>query len=253
MTPLRSGFSVESVAARRRRGHPASMGTEAAADGPLTWTLLESLDDDTRAEVLSRCRRRVFERGELLCRQGDPGESMHLIESGRLSVSAALPSGDRATLRILGPGECFGEPALVGPFEHRTAEVRAMEPSTTLVLRRSTFEALLAKDHALERALLLLLAERVDQLSTALLEGLFVGLDRRVERRLVELAGRGQGGERDVVLMLTQAQLADLAGGTRPSVNAALQRLARAGIISLGRGRVLIHDLDELTRRAARA
>lgn len=253
MTPLRSHDVLESVAARSPGGHPASMGTDAAPDRAVSWTLLASLDEHSRAEVLSRCRRRNFERGELLCRQGDPGESMHLIETGRLSVSASLPSGDRVTLRILGPGECFGELALVGPFTSRTAEVRAMEPSSTLVLRRAAFEALLAQDHSLERALLLLLAERVDQLSTALLEGLFVGLDRRVERRLVELAGRGSGGEGTVVLLLTQAQLADLAGGTRPSVNAALQRLVRAGIISLGRGRVLIHDLGELTRRAARA
>lgn len=70
-----------------------------------------------------------------------------------------------------------------------------------------------------------------------------VGLDRRTYRRLLEPAESCAGGSAPAVVPFTQTQLAELTGGTRPSVDQALQRLVADGTVSLGRGRIEVHDL----------
>lgn len=65
----------------------------------------------------------------------DPADTVHLIVSGRFAVRVRTPVGDTAILTVLGPGELFGEVALLGPEQRRTATVEALEAAET----RSTF------------------------------------------------------------------------------------------------------------------
>jgi CRP/FNR family transcriptional regulator, cyclic AMP receptor protein len=99
--------------------------------------------------------------------------------------------------------------------------------------------------------LLALLSRRVEELSNRLVEAMYDGLDRRVHRRLLDLVRtyRPDGAGDPVMIPVTQEQLAELVGGTRPSVNQVLQRLAHEGVVELGRGRIVIHRPDELARR----
>ncbi len=110
---------------------------------------------------------------------------------------------------------------------------------------------LLRRDHrAGEQLLLTLLARRVEELSGRLLEMTYAGLDRRVYRRLHELAELYAEQPGPVTVPLTQELLADLVGGTRPSVNAVLQRLAGRGVVVLGRGRITVADRGWLADRS---
>ena len=106
--------------------------------------LFERLEDDARREVWAHMRRRRFARGEVLFHQGDPGDSLHLIVKGRVSVRTATPRGDRAILRVLGPDQVVGEFALVSPAP-RAATVTALEPTETMTLDRATFADLRTK------------------------------------------------------------------------------------------------------------
>ncbi len=100
---------------------------------------------------------------------------------------------------------------------------------------------------AAEQLLLLLLARRVEELSGRLLEAMYDDLDHRVARRLSHLTQVYAAGRPDPVeVPLTQEQLADLVGGTRPSVNQVLQRLAAEGVLRLGRGRITVLTRDRL-------
>lgn len=217
------------------------------------WPLLASLGEDDRAELTRAARPRTFAKGEVVCHEGDPADSMHLVAEGRLSVRVSMPSGDQAMVNLLGPGDYFGELALLRQDGRRTATIAALEPARTLVVTESAFRRLCGAHPGIERALTQTLADRVDKLSHRVVELMYVGLDRRVYRRLLELAL----GYRDdptrtdlpVVVPFTQTQLADLTGGTRPSVNQALQRLVDDGTVTLGRGRIEVHDLRALRRR----
>jgi CRP/FNR family transcriptional regulator, cyclic AMP receptor protein len=212
------------------------------------WTLLAGLEPRELREFVSLGRSREFGRREIICHAGDPADALHLVEAGHLAVRVGLSSGANATLNILGPGQYFGELALLNPNRRRTATVVALEPSRTLAIAGSAFDALRAKNPAVERALSTILADRVDTLSQRLVHTMYDGLDRRVLLRLVELASSyGQDG-RTATIPLSQTELADLVGATRPSVNQVLQRLASEHVIVLGRARIDVVDAEALER-----
>lgn len=219
----------------------------------MEWGLLASLDDDDRRAILDAARDRSFARGEVLVQAGDPADSLHLIAQGRVAVQVSTESGERATLNVLSPGDYFGELSLVrrGGDRRRSATVVALEPTTTLVLSAAKFEELVARNPAFGQVLVAALARRVEQLSRRLLDTLYVGLDRRLYRCLVQLAHVYGDGREATTIPLTQEHLADLVGGTRPTVNQILQKLASQHVIELGRGRVVVVDGPALQRMAA--
>lgn len=212
----------------------------------MDWPLLSSLADQERREFLALGRRRSFGRNEVVCHAGDPADSVHLVTSGRLSVHVSLASGDAAMVNVLTPGGYFGELALLRAEAHRTATIRALEPSDTISINASAFHKLCRERPGVERVVSVLLADRVDELSQHLLEMMYVGFDRRLNRRLLELSTTYANGSGPIVIPFTQTQLAELTGGTRPTVNQSLQRLAEQGIVSVARGRVEVLDVPRL-------
>lgn len=214
----------------------------------MEWSLLASLEEEERRRVLDAARRRTFARGETLVNEGDPSDSLHLVATGRLAVRVSTSDGENATINLLGPGDYFGELSLLdGSQPVRSATIVALEPAETLSLSASEFRELRRRHPAANQLLLTLMARRVEELSARLLEAMYDGLDRRVHRRLAELAELyAEGRPGPVVVPLTQEHLAELVGGTRPSVNQVLQRLAAEGVVRLGRGKVTVVDPDRL-------
>jgi CRP-like cAMP-binding protein len=219
----------------------------------MEWLLLAPLGGTERAALLAATRRRSYARGEVLFHDGDPADCLHLVESGHLAVQVTTPHGDRATINVLRSGDTVGELALVERTVpgHRSATVVALDPTCTRVLTATAFRTLRHRYPGVEDVLVSVLADRVRELSDRLLEAMYVGLDRRVYRRLLELCRvYDEAGVPPVVIPLTQDQLADLVGGTRPTVNQVLQRLQACGVIGIARGRVLIHDPSALSRKS---
>ncbi len=218
----------------------------------MDWHLLDSLSDEERDDLLAHTRRRSYARGEILVREGDPSDSLHLVESGRLAIRVDTPGGETAMLNVLGPGTWFGELSLLGgDAPVRTATVVALEPATTRALPAAIFADLRHRHPAIGELLLTMMSRRIDELSTRLLEAMYTGLDRRVYGRLLALARTYATNDRGgpVTVPVTQAQLAELVGSTRPSVNQVLQRLSQLGVIELGRGRIVVLEPPELARR----
>ena len=216
----------------------------------MDWPLLAALTEPERTDLIGASRSRTFARGEVVCHAGDLADSLHLIAEGRLAVRVSMESGDGAMINVIGPGDYFGELALLRGDHRRTATVTALEPARTVVITSSAFRRVSAVRPGVERALTVALADRVDELSRRLLEMMFLSLDRRVYRRLLELADSYEAGDVPIVVPFTQSQLAELTGGTRPSVNQSLQRLVDEGIVALQRGRIDVHDVEALRRRS---
>jgi CRP-like cAMP-binding protein len=214
------------------------------------WRLLEPLRAEDREAFLALARRRTYARNEVLCHDGDPADSLHLVEHGHLAVHAGLASGASATFTILSSGDYFGELALLREDHRRTATVTALEPSRTLAVAASAFDALCSRNPSIERIVATLLADRIDILSRRLVETMYESLDRRVYVRLLDLARSYGGSDGSVTIPLSQTQLADLVGATRPSVNQVLQRLAGLGVVRLSRSRIEVVDLAALERRS---
>jgi CRP-like cAMP-binding protein len=217
----------------------------------MDWPLLTPLSEEERTAVLKASRRRTYARGEVLFHEGDIGDSLHLVLRGHLAVRVSTPNGERATLNVVGPGAHVGELALAhrsGPHV-RSATVVALEPAETRNLSAHAFYDLCDRHPRVQTLLVDLLATRVRELSFRMLETMYLSLDRRLYRRLLFLTEVYEG-QPDVVIPLTQEQLADLVGGTRPTVNQVLQRLVDEGIVELGRGKLIVRDRDALAGKA---
>ena len=216
----------------------------------MNFDLLAGLSDADRRAVAARMVRRSFRKGETLFHEGDPGDSLHLIEKGRVAIRPSTPLGEVVTLAILGPGESFGEQALLAPDAKRTASAVALEAVETRVLYRRDVNDLRATQPSIDRFLVVLLAGQVRRLSQRVLEALYYPADRRVVRRLAELAELYDDGAAPIVIGLRQDDLATMAGTTRSTTNRVLQQLVDAGVVGLRRGRLEVLDLEALRKRA---
>lgn len=177
--------------------------------------------------------------------QGDPAEAMHLIWSGRFAVRVTMPGGDVVTLAILGKSDAFGELALIGDDHERSATIVALERSETRSIARDDLLRLRREQPQVDELLLRLLAARIRRTNDLLAEALYVPADKRVLRRLRELAELyGEEGTR--VIPLTQEEIAGLAGTSRATVNRVLRAEERAGSLELTRGRTTVLDPDRL-------
>ncbi|MEX2554630.1 MAG: Crp/Fnr family transcriptional regulator [Actinomycetota bacterium] len=216
----------------------------------MEWELLAGLSPEERDSLLALARRRRYARNEIIFHQGDPAETLHLIESGRVSVRVTTPRGDVATLAVLGSGDFFGEMALITPPPARTATIVALEPTETVIIHRDAFQDIRSRSPEVNEVLAAALATQVKRLTSHLLEALFVPVQTRVFRRLLALGDVYAEGTTDLVIPLSQDDIAALAGATRPTVNSVLKDAERSLMIALGRGRIEVRDIEELRRRA---
>jgi CRP/FNR family cyclic AMP-dependent transcriptional regulator len=216
----------------------------------MEWPLLRSVPEDERRKILGIASRRRFAKNEVVCHAGDPGDTLHLVASGRFSVRLGTRLGDAATLSLVGPGDYFGILALLKADARRTATVTAMERAETLSIRKDDFEHLRRQQPSVTEVLLSGLGQQVERLSEALVEALYTPVEVRLLRRLLD-ASRLWGGPADgVVVPLTQEDLGDLAGTTRPTANRVLREAEKRGMLNVLRGRVELRDVALLTRRA---
>lgn len=216
----------------------------------MEWQLLRDLTEGERREVLAMARRRQFKRGEILFHEGDPADTVHFIAEGRVMARRTSPMGDSVAFRVIGPGRALGDVAVVSTAQRRSSTVSALEPTTTLSLTFAEFAQLCAAHPGIQTHLATLLAARVKRLSDHLLEALFLPTDRRVVRRLLDLCEQYDAPpDRPVVIPLTQTDIAELAGATRPSTNRVLRALETEGLLRLGRGQVEVVDRAGLRRK----
>jgi CRP/FNR family transcriptional regulator, cyclic AMP receptor protein len=213
------------------------------------WRLLELLDEQQRTAFTQRARRRRFKRNEVVFHDGDPGETLHLVVKGHFAVRITTPLGQTAALRILGPGDHFGELSVLAPAA-RTGTVVALDTAETLSLHREALDELRRDVPEVQRVLTEALIAEVRRLAAALVDALYVPVEQRVWRRLRELADVYRENGAPVVVPLTQDDLAQLAGTTRSSANRVLRAAHDAGAIRLARGRIEVLDLKELDRLA---
>ena len=118
------------------------------------------------------------------------------------------------------------------------------------MVSREAFEELCREHPAVARFLTNALAIKVRDLSAQVVDALYVPAERRVLRRLLDVVDVFRRDARGLVVVLTQDDLASLAGTARPTVNRVLKQAEQGGLVSVGRGQVTILDYEGLARKA---
>ena len=216
--------------------------------------LFRDLDPTEVDALVAGVRTRRYRRGEVVFHQGDPGDALHIVLSGRVKISSPSDTGVEAILTTLRPGEWFGALALLDGAP-RSASATAVGPTETLVLPRERFRQLVdvpsIRDHVFAA-----LAQELRRLTSHVEELHFLDIAGRLAARLVRMAeeqGSGAtGGEIRLDGPITQGELAAMVGSTRQSINKLLGYLVADGLIRVDRDSILILDLDGLRRAAHR-
>lgn len=212
---------------------------------------LAVLPDAELARLAGHARPRRYRAGAVVFHREDHGATLYIIHGGRVKLVLASPEGREVTVGILGPGDFFGELALLdgGP---RSASVVALDAVETLTLDRAPFIATLEQHPEVAGSLLAVLGDRLRRTDELIQDILFLDLPARLAKQLLALAegygSRTPAGLR-IDLRLSQAELAGIVGATRESVNRCLNAFAGRDILLLDREGITILEPDELRRR----
>src|ERR1700747_3584945 len=146
---------------------------------------------DLGADELSRlsnlCHTHHLDAGEVLFQKGDPGDALFGVRRGQVRIETGASDGSRLTLNFMGPGDLFGEVAVLDG-QNRTADATAGEASELFVLRREDFLAFLEREPKVAVRLIELLCQRIRWQSERMEESVLQPLPVRLARRLCALA-----------------------------------------------------------------
>ena len=215
----------------------------------MRWKLLAGVPDEEIQHVLSVARRRRFARNEVVFHRDDPGDSLHLIVKGRFAIRIANPRGETVMMGLRGPGDHFGELALVAKDRPRAATLVALEDAETFAVSKTEFDRLRVRYPGVNDVLLWLLAGEVRLLDERFLETMYLSAEKRLRRRLCELAEFYPRSDGATEVPLTQEQLAELAGTSRATVNRVLREEEERGTLELRRGKTIVRDVQSLAKR----
>jgi CRP/FNR family transcriptional regulator/CRP/FNR family cyclic AMP-dependent transcriptional regulator len=199
------------------------------------------------AHVVSR----AYRRGEIIFFRGDPGETLYVVQEGRVKISLPGLEGTDITLAVLGPGDFFGEMALLDGLP-RSATATAIAPSRLLSLTREQFLAALHEDRHLALTLMRILGRRVRQANEMIEDIVTLDIPARLAKKLLDLAesrGVATPAGTEVQLRLTQTDLAAMIGATRESTNKVLRGFILRGWVAVDAHHVIITRPEELRRR----
>lgn len=206
--------------------------------------VFEELSEADIQHVVEVSVPRRFAAHEVVFYEGDDSDSCYVVRTGHARAIREHGDGRQITLATFGPGDIFGELAMFDA-ERRSATVQATDELDAVAILGGDMRRLLRQHPDISAKLVVSLAQRLRAANERLARQSFQTVQSRVAAVLTQLVEQAQAegaGDRDVLVTITQADLAQLAGSSRESASRFLATLERAGLISQGRGRLTVHD-----------
>lgn len=193
-----------------------------------------------------------YPRGHVVFREGEPGDNLYIITSGKVKIGRRTPDGRESLITLMGPADMFGELALFDPGP-RTSTVTTLTDVDAVSMDHAALRAWIRDRPHIAEQLLRVLARRLRRTNDSLSDLIFTDVPGRVAKQLLDLAKRfgvREGESLRVDHELTQEELAQLVGSSRETVNKALADFAARGWIRRQGKTVFIDDAARLARRA---
>lgn len=201
--------------------------------------LFASATPDERAQIESYTSRRRYPRNTVIVAEGDSNQSLYVIVSGKVKVTLTDADGREIILRFQGPGEYFGELALLDDAP-RSATVIGIEPTELLVLPKAGFERCLIEHPSTAISTIRALTKRVRTLTEEVRALALLDVYGRLSRVLTQLA-EDQNGTLVVTQRLTHQEIASMVGASREMVTRILKELTVGGYVTVGNGSMTIN------------
>lgn len=228
----------------------ASGGPQSVTDLLARVPVFAALAPEDLERVAQVAVPRRFEAHRVIFREGDASDTCYVVSEGHARAVREHGDGRTITLAHFGPGDIFGELAMFDD-ERRSATIETLDDLEVIAILGSDFRRLLREHPDIAVKLVIGLGRRLREANERLTRQSFQTVQSRVAGVLGQLVAQAQAegaGEGDVLVVITQADIAQLAGSSRESASRFLAVLERAGVITQGRGRITVHDAAALRR-----
>lgn len=202
--------------------------------------IFSTLEDEDLQRIAQLAVPRGFDAGQVIFREGDASDTCYVVHTGHTRAVHQHGDGRTLALATFGPGDIFGELALFED-ELRSATVEALEPTSVVAILGPDMRRLMSEHSGIALRLVIALGRKLRETNERLARRSFQSVQSRVAAALGELVAQVPG-HHDVTITTTQADLAKLAGTSRESASRFIAVLERAGVVSQGRGRLVVHD-----------
>ncbi len=214
--------------------------------------VFETLASDDLAAVAAVAVPRRFAANQTIFREGDASDTCYIVRAGQARAVREHADGRSITLAHFGPGDFFGELAMFDA-ERRSATVETLSEVEAVAITGDDMRRLLREHPEISMKLVVSLGRRLREANERLSRQSFQTVQSRVATVLSQLvekarAENGQSTDDDVLLVITQSDVAQLAGSSRESASRFLAVLERAGVVTQGRGKITVHDAAALQR-----
>lgn len=214
--------------------------------------IFQGVDPTAVGEIIEQLDTSRFSRGRVIFEEGEPGDRLFIIISGKVKLARHSTDGRENLLTVMGPSDMFGELSIFDPGP-RTSSAICVTDVVAATMTASMLHDWISKHSEISEQLLRVLARRLRRTNNTLADLIFTDVPGRVAKALLQLANRFGEQDGDTLRVnhdLTQEEIAQLVGASRETVNKSLAEFAHRGWITLEGKAVLIDDTEKLARRA---
>ena len=211
--------------------------------------IFSDLEPEAFDQLCRYARHTSLKRGSTLFSKGDPGNSLYAVISGTVKMSVSSPDGRNAILNIVGPGEIFGEMALLTGRE-RSADAIANSSCELFVIDRREFIPFVKSQPTLAMKFIELLCERLRQTSDQVEQIILQNLPGRLASALLRLTEKHKLEPQGRTIAITQQEISEMVGMTRESINKQLRAWAARDWVRLEHGAIVVLNAETLRELA---
>jgi CRP/FNR family cyclic AMP-dependent transcriptional regulator len=207
--------------------------------------IFSDLDPEALDQLCRYAKHTTLKRGTTIVSKGDPGNSLIVVVSGTIKISVSSPDGRNAILNLIGPGEIFGEVAVLDG-QARTADAIANSNCEIYVIDRRDFIPFVRSQPALAMKFIELLCTRLRWTSDQVEEVILQNLPGRLASALLRLTEKHKLAPAGRTIAITQQEISEMVGMTRESINKQLRAWAARNWVRLEHGAIVVLDVAAL-------
>src|SRR3954449_12637071 len=207
------------------------------------------LEPDAFDQLCRYAKHATMKRGATIASKGDPGTSLFAVISGTVKISVSSPDGRNAILNLIGPGEIFGEVAVLDGAP-RSADATANTNCELYIIDRRDFLPFVKSQPALAMKFIELLCARLRWTSQQVEQVILQNLPGRLASALLGLTEERKFDSGSGTLVITQQEISEMVGMTRESINKQLRAWAGRNWVRLEHGAIVVLDMDALRELA---
>ena len=203
------------------------------------------LEPEAFEQLCRYAKHTTLKRGATIFSRGDPGSSLVAVINGTVKISISSPDGRNAILNLIGPGEIFGEIALLDG-QPRTADATANSNCELFIIDRREFIPFVRSQPTVAMKLIELLCGRLRWTSDQVEQVILQNLPGRLASALLRLSDKHKHAPEGRIISITQQEISEMVGMTRESINKQLRAWAARGWVRLEHGAIVVLKPDAL-------